>query len=45
MAACEMCGNDHDRIFEATAAGVTRTFDRVECGTHVIAPMCGGGRS
>ena len=40
MARCEVCGNDYDKSFEVTAAGVTHTFDSFECAIHRVAPIC-----
>lgn len=40
MAQCEVCGNDYDKAFEVTAAGVTHTFDSFECAIHLMAPVC-----
>ena len=40
MAKCEVCGNDYDKAFEVTAAGVTHTFDSFECAIHLMAPVC-----
>ncbi len=40
MATCEVCGNDYDKAFEVTAAGVTHTFDSFECAIHLMAPVC-----
>ena len=40
MARCDHCGNDYDKSFTVTSAGVTRTFDSFECAIHVLAPKC-----
>ena len=40
MAQCEVCGNDYDKAFTLTAAGVSHTFDSFECAIHAIAPAC-----
>ena len=40
MAVCEVCGNDYDKAFQVTAAGVTHTFDSFECAVHLMAPVC-----
>jgi hypothetical protein len=40
MARCEVCGNDYDKAFEVTAAGVTHIFDSFECAIQQMAPVC-----
>lgn len=40
MAKCELCGNDYDKAFSVTMAGVAHTFDSFECAIHVLAPTC-----
>ena len=40
MAKCDTCGNDYDKAFQVTKAGVTRTFDSFECAIHAMAPRC-----
>lgn len=40
MGTCEVCGNDYDKAFQVTAAGVTHTFDSFECAIHKMAPVC-----
>ncbi len=40
MARCETCGNDYDKSFTVTVAGVTHTFDSSECATSTLAPAC-----
>jgi hypothetical protein len=40
MAICEVCGNDYDKAFAVTAAGVTHVFDSFECAVHLMAPVC-----
>ncbi len=38
MAQCEVCGNDYDKSFQVTRAGVSHTFDSFECAIHRLAP-------
>jgi hypothetical protein len=40
MAKCEVCGNDYDKTFTLTSAGLTHTFDSFECAIHALAPAC-----
>jgi len=40
MAKCDVCGNDYDKSFEVSRAGVTHTFDSFECAIHKLAPVC-----
>jgi Rieske Fe-S protein len=40
MATCEVCGNEYDKSFEVSAAGVTHVFDSFECAVHLMAPVC-----
>jgi hypothetical protein len=40
MARCETCGNDYDKSFTLTMAGVTHTFDSFECAIYTLAPAC-----
>ncbi|MDE3074688.1 MAG: hypothetical protein KGJ86_04600 [Chloroflexota bacterium] len=40
MARCEVCGNECDKCFEVTAAGVRHVFDSFECAIHKMAPIC-----
>jgi hypothetical protein len=40
MARCETCGNDYDKSFTVTMAGVTHTFDSFECAIYTLAPAC-----
>jgi hypothetical protein len=40
MATCEVCGNEYDKAFTVTAAGVSHTFDSFECAIHRMAPIC-----
>ena len=37
MATCETCGNDYDKAFQVTKAGMTHTFDSFECAIHAPA--------
>jgi len=40
MAQCEVCGNDYDKTFEVTMAGITHVYDSFECAIHALAPPC-----
>ena len=40
MARCEVCGNNYDRSFTVTMAGVEHVFDAFECALHALAPTC-----
>jgi hypothetical protein len=40
MAKCENCGNDYDKSFQVTVAGVTHEFDSFECAIEALAPRC-----
>jgi Rieske Fe-S protein len=40
MAACEVCGNEYDKIFEVRMAGETHVFDSFECAIQALAPAC-----
>lgn len=40
MGKCEVCGNDYHLAFQVIAAGVTHTFDCIECAAHALAPIC-----
>jgi hypothetical protein len=40
MKPCELCGNESNRTFEVISAGVSHTFDSIECAATVIAPHC-----
>jgi hypothetical protein len=40
MAQCEVCGNDYDKSFEVSMAGMRHTFDSFECAIHALAPQC-----
>ncbi len=40
MARCDVCGNDYDKSFTVTMAGVTGTYDAFECAIHAVAPSC-----
>lgn len=40
MARCEVCGNDYDKSFTVTMAGVEHTFDAFECAIYALAPTC-----
>lgn len=41
MARCESCGNEYDKSFTVTMAGVAHTFDSFECAIYTLAPACG----
>lgn len=41
MAACEVCGNEYERVFEVRMGGQSHTFDSFECAIHRLAPTCG----
>lgn len=41
MPTCETCGNDYDKSFQVTLAGVTHYFDSFECAIETLAPRCG----
>jgi hypothetical protein len=40
MAQCESCGNEYDKCFAVTVAGVSHIFDCFECAIHSLAPGC-----
>jgi hypothetical protein len=41
MAACEVCGNDYDKVFQViTHEGTGHVFDSFECAIHAMAPAC-----
>ena len=40
MARCENCGNDYDKSFIVTMAGVEHVFDSFECAIYALAPAC-----
>lgn len=40
MPTCETCGNDYDKSFQVTLAGVTHYFDSFECAIETLAPRC-----
>jgi hypothetical protein len=40
MTPCEVCGNEYDKAFQVTAAGMTHVFDSFECAIHRLAPRC-----
>ena len=40
MAKCDVCGNDYDKAFTVTMAGLEHTFDSFECAIHALAPAC-----
>jgi hypothetical protein len=40
MTPCEVCGNEYDKAFQVTAAGMTHVFDSFECAIHTLAPRC-----
>jgi hypothetical protein len=40
MATCDVCGNDYDKAFTITMAGLEHTFDSFECAIHALAPVC-----
>ena len=40
MARCDRCGNDYDKSFTVSRAGVTHTFDSFECAISMLAPEC-----
>lgn len=40
MGVCATCGNDYDKSFDITKAGVTLTFDSFECAIQRLAPTC-----
>ena len=40
MTPCEVCGNEYDKAFQVTAAGMTHVFDSFECAIHKLAPRC-----
>jgi hypothetical protein len=40
MTPCEVCGNEYDKAFQVTAAGITHVFDSFECAIHKLAPRC-----
>ena len=40
MALCEVCGNNYDKSFTVTLAGVDHTFDSFQCAIHALAPPC-----
>lgn len=40
MPACDVCGNDYDKIFDVVVAGDRHTFDSFECAIHRLAPSC-----
>ena len=40
MPKCDVCGNEYDKTFQITQAGMTGTFDSFECAIHATAPRC-----
>ena len=43
MGVCDTCGNEYDKTFTVTMAGVggaIGTFDSFECAVYLIAPSC-----
>lgn len=40
MAQCEVCGNNYDKSFEVTKAGISHVFDSFECAIFALAPEC-----
>ena len=40
MAKCDVCGNEYDKAFTVTMAGLEHTFDSFECAIHALAPRC-----
>ena len=40
MARCDTCGNEYDKSFEITMAGVHHVFDSFECAIAALAPTC-----
>ena len=40
VAACEVCGNEYDKIIEVHQAGERHVFDSFECAIHALAPTC-----
>lgn len=40
MPTCEQCGNDYDKAFQVTMAGVSHWFDSFECAITMLAPTC-----
>ena len=39
--ACEVCGNEYDKIFQVVVGGRTYLFDSFECAIEKLAPHCG----
>lgn len=40
MDACEVCGNQYDKVLRITQGERTGTFDSFECAIHAMAPLC-----
>lgn len=40
MQACEVCGNEYDKIIEIKKENTTHFFDSFECAIHALAPHC-----
>jgi hypothetical protein len=40
MAACDVCGNDYDRVFTVSRGEASGTYDSLECAIHAWAPGC-----
>jgi Rieske Fe-S protein len=40
MGRCEVCGNEYDKAFTVTTAGIPHVFDSFECAIHALAPRC-----
>ena len=40
MSSCEVCGNEYDKAFTVTVAGVAHVFDSFECAIQKLAPVC-----
>jgi hypothetical protein len=40
MTACEVCGNEYDKVFTVTMDGQDHLFDSFECAIHALAPTC-----
>jgi len=40
MPLCEVCGNEHDKVFEIVVAGRRHLFDSFECAIHALSAVC-----
>jgi hypothetical protein len=40
MPSCEVCGNEHDKVFEIVLAGRRHVFDTFECALHALSAVC-----